>query len=241
MQNDEIFTYSGADNLEVMAEARNYNTYLHRLVEQHTTGADHVIDFGAGIGTFAAPLHFAGRKVIAVEPDASQRRHMERLGLHCIEDLSFIEDGWADAIYTVNVLEHVDDDVMALKDLYTKIRSGGKLFIYVPAFQTLFSSMDRKVGHFRRYSLNGLTERVLEAGFNIVKGHYADSLGFFATLLYLWFGSEKGDINRAALKLYDRVVFPVSKFLDVFTSSFFGKNVYLVATKPKSDGKFHFQ
>lgn len=237
MPNDDSFAYSGTDNLEVMAEAKNYNAFLNRLVEQHTTGAMHVIDFGAGIGTFAAPLQAAGRQIIAIEPDAGQRRHMESLGLRCAEDISHLEDNWADAIYTMNVLEHIEDDLAALRTLNMKLRPGGRLLIYVPAFQILFSSMDRKVGHYRRYNKNELTRKVLQAGFHIAERRYADSLGFLATLLYLWLGSDKGDINREALKLYDGAVFPVSRVIDRLASPFFGKNLYLLACKPKTTGQ----
>jgi hypothetical protein len=118
-----------------------------------------------------------------------------------------------------------------LRELHSKLKPGGKLFIYVPAFQLLSSAMDKKVGHCRRYGRAELTDKVNAAGFRIVDSRYADSLGFLASLVYKWQGNDSGDINRGALKVYDRFVFPLSRAIDVFASSFVGKNLTLVAEK----------
>lgn len=120
---------------------------------------------------------------------------------------------------------------MILRALHSKLKPGGKLFIYVPAFQLLSSAMDKKVGHCRRYGRAELTDKVKEAGFRIIDSRYADSLGFLASLVYKWQGNDSGDINRGALKVYDRFVFPLSRAIDVFASSFVGKNLTLVAEK----------
>lgn len=231
MENNSDFEYSGTDNLEVMTEARNYNACLSRLVERHIAGAKSIVDFGAGIGTFARPIHSSGRDVTAVEPDEQQRRIISALGIRALPDISSVPDGWADAIYTVNVLEHIEDDVSALRDLHAKLKPSGRVFIYVPAFQVLYSSMDRKVGHFRRYDRAELVSKAVEAGFHVRDARYVDSLGFLASLLYKWMGNDSGDINRQALKTYDRFVFPLSRIIDTVSSRWFGKNLCLLAEK----------
>jgi SAM-dependent methyltransferase len=231
MKKTDEFSYSGTENLEVMTEAENYNAYLAYLVKKQIAGAARVVDFGAGIGTFAQPFRAAGLDILGVEPDSGQRQRLLEKGIPCVSDISEVEDGWADAIYTVNVLEHIEDDRAILRTLHAKLKPGGKLFIYVPAFQLLYSAMDKKVGHCRRYGRAELTDKVKEAGFRIVDSRYADSLGFLASLVYKWQGNDSGDINRSALKAYDRFVFPLSRTIDVLASSFVGKNLSLVAEK----------
>jgi SAM-dependent methyltransferase len=231
MKNSHEFSYSGTDNLEVMAEAKNYNAFLLHLVDKHIAGAKHVVDFGAGIGAFAQPLHATGLDLMGVEPDNDQRQRMLEKGIPCVADISEVEDGWADAIYTVNVLEHIKDDRAILRTLHSKLKPGGKLLIYVPAFPLLYSAMDKKVGHCRRYGRVELRDKVKEAGFRIIDSRYADSLGFLVSLVYKWQGNDSGDINRGALKAYDRFVFPLSRAIDVFASSFVGKNLRLLAEK----------
>lgn len=231
MNNREPFVYSGTDNLEVMAEAVNYNAFLERLVRRHIAGATRIIDFGAGIGTFARPFASEGADILGVEPDADQRARLLEAGIPCLADISEVSDAWASVIYSVNVLEHIEDDQAVLHLLNDKLMPSGRLFIYVPAFQMLYSAMDNKVGHFRRYSRSELHGKVMAAGFRVVDSGYADSIGFAASLMYKWLGNDSGDINRAALKIYDRFVFPASRVLDALTFRSFGKNLALVAEK----------
>jgi hypothetical protein len=131
----------------------------------------------------------------------------------------------------LNVLEHIDDDEAALRSLHAKLTDRGKLLIYVPAFQLLYTSMDAKVGHVRRYTRGMLMARVSAAGFQIERVAYADSIGFLATLTFKIIGNKNGDVSLAALKLYDRAIFPLSRALDLVARRWFGKNLLLIASK----------
>jgi len=223
--------YSGVDNLEVMQEAVNYNRYLLDLVRGHAPAHGKVLDFGAGEGQFAAPLSALGLDITALEPDQGLQQRLIRQGLPAVGSISEIRDGSYDYIYTLNVLEHIDDDAAALRSLHAKLRPGGKLLIYVPAFQILYTSMDAKVGHVRRYTREMLASRVRSAGFRIDQVVYADSLGFFATLLFKLIGNDDGIVSLGALKLYDRAIFPLSRALDLLAQRWFGKNLLLTCTK----------
>ncbi len=224
--------YTGIDNLEVMAEAQNYNAYLAGLIARHIREGIRVLDFGAGAGTFALPASRAGRNLICLEPDPQLQQHLGGLGLSHVGKTGDLEPGSFDAVYSFNVLEHIADDRAALVDLNDLLVDGGTLLLYVPAFQVLFSSMDEKVGHHRRYRRRGLTEIVGQAGFEVLSARYVDSLGFFAALLYRLLDRGAGDINRRALVIYDRYVFPLSRALDRLTGRLFGKNLLLIARKP---------
>jgi len=224
--------YAGTENLEVMKEAALYNRYLIRLVAAHIRPGDTVLDFGAGVGTFAYPLRARGIDLVCVEPDAASRGGLERAGFRTHAALAGIADGSVNFIYTLNVLEHIADDRGALRALARTLAPGGRILVYVPAFQMLFSSMDRKVGHLRRYRRRPLERMVGEAGLRVARSQYVDSLGFPATLVYRTVGSAHGDINRTALTLYDRVVFPISLVLDKLVSRWLGKNLLVIAVKP---------
>ena len=65
-----------------------------------------------------------------------------------------------DLIYTSNVLEHIDDDLAALKQLRATLSPGGRIAIYVPAMQVLYSDMDRSLGHYRRYGRQELLAKL---------------------------------------------------------------------------------
>jgi SAM-dependent methyltransferase len=74
-------------------------------------------------------------------------------GFEVYTSLDEIPDETFDWVYAFNVLEHINDDGQALAEWSTKLKTAveSRLLIYVPAFEILFSSMDRQVGHFRRY------------------------------------------------------------------------------------------
>ena len=116
----------------------------------------------------------------------------------------------------------------ATEELSRILKPSGTMLIYLPAMNILFSSMDRKVGHYRRYSRNTLSSLATRAGLSINTCIYADSLGFLATLIYKISNNTKGDINKSGLIFYDRAVFPISRLLDRLFSRILGKNVYAV-------------
>ncbi len=224
--------YTGVDNLEVMQEAVNYNNYLLNTVRKFVpAGGGRVLDFGAGGGQFAAPLSAQGWDVTALEPDDALRNRLSSKGLKTAASTQQFPDGSIVYIYTLNVLEHIDDDVDALRQLHAKLAPHGKLLIYVPAFPVLYTSMDAKVGHVRRYTRATLLSAVTAAGFKVEQVSYVDSLGFFAAFAFKLMDNSKGDVNRTALKIYDRLVFPISRLLDAVVGRWFGKNVLLVARK----------
>jgi SAM-dependent methyltransferase len=223
--------YNGVDNLEVMQEAVNYNRYLLETVRRHAPRAGKVLDFGAGTGQFAVPLSQLGMDVTALEPDQILQQRLRAQGLRVVGSTQELPDASFDYIYTLNVLEHIEDDASALRNLHAKLTAHGKLLIYVPAFPLLYTSMDAKVGHFRRYTRAKLMSRVTAAGFRIERVAYADSVGFFATLLFKAVGTADGSVGSRALKLYDRLIFPISRTLDRLAQRWFGKNLLVACTK----------
>jgi len=132
----------------------------------------------------------------------------------------------------LNVLEHIENDEAVLQKLYEALAPAGVLVIYVPAFPILYSSMDRKVGHFRRYKARALKRKIQAQGFHILHWAYADILGFLASLVFRVAGNRRGDLNPHGLKAFDRFAFPVSLILDRLTWPLAGKNLVVVAQKP---------
>jgi SAM-dependent methyltransferase len=227
-------TYGGRDNLEAMKRATRYNDYLIGLIRRHAVGR-RVLDHGAGAGTFAKPVNSGEYEVLCLEPDDDLRADLAQSGLDTAAGFAEIPDGSIDYAYTLNVLEHIRDDSEALASLYQCLRPGGQLLVYVPAFQVLYSSMDEHVGHFRRYRRQALKQQLRAAGFEVSNARYADSLGFFATLVYKLIGDRSGRVSAGSVAFYDSVVFPVSRFIDMVSFGTFGKNLAVVATRPADE------
>lgn len=224
--------YQGCENLEAMAFAENYNQFLIRQIISFRSGDGDMLDFGAGIGTFALPLHAKGLPVICVELDERLRTSLRESGLTAYPDLASIPPSSVDYIFSLNVLEHIENDEGVLKELYDALRKGGRLFLYVPAFQFLFSSMDRRVGHFRRYSKSGIIAKLRASGFTIEFAAYVDSIGFLASIVFKYFGRDDGRLSTRAVKAYDRFLFPLGVFIDRAAGRAIGKNLQVVCAKP---------
>ena len=224
--------YAGIDNLEVMKEAERYNRYLASLIAAELAPHDKVLDFGAGAGTFALPLIRQGVDVVCVEPDASLGAALRRAGARAVPSLDAVPANSIDLVYTFNVLEHIDDDGAAVCALVDKLKSRGRLLVYVPAFPLLFSAMDRKVGHRRRYRRRQLAELLTGAGLHLVEIAHVDSIGFAASLLYKVAPGTDGQPSPLAIKAYDRLLFPLSRVLDRLCYRWIGKNLRAVAVKP---------
>ncbi len=225
--------YSGEDNLDVLRLAKNYNRFLIDKVCALIHKPDmQIVDFGAGEGYLAEEVaKNSGCHVICLEPaDNLQKFYVGKMHY---QSLTEITDETLDYIYSLNVLEHIEDDAAIVEAFYQKLKHGGKIFLYLPAFNVLYSSMDEKVGHFRRYDKSTLKKLFADENkWRIKKLYYADFAGYFVTLLYKIIGSEQGDINPNSLKIYDRFIFPISRFLDKITvGKILGKNVCIVVEK----------
>lgn len=225
------FVYPGVETLEAMAEAVNYNAFLLGLITAHATLQDDILDFGAGTGLLAQPLSAAGYRVTCVEPDNELRARLRAARCAAHASLDTLPQQYFDVIYTFNVVEHIADDANAVAALAARLKPGGRLLVYVPAFQLLYGSMDRQVGHFRRYRKAGLRQLLASAGLAVNSVRYMDSLGFFAALLFRFVGNDRGEINRRGLVVFDRCVFPLSRRLDRVTGGWFGKNLFAVASR----------
>ncbi len=225
--------YTGTNQLEVLAHIENYNEFLTNLVAHRTSPArpGPVVDFGAGIGTFARKLRNQSYAIECVEIDPVLASRLSADGFEVKPSLKAYPDSSLSVIYTFNVLEHIEDDENVLRELWGKLAPGGQLIIYVPANRFLWTSLDDSVCHFRRYGRKELRRKLLTAGFNAPSVHYADSLGALASLVYKLMDPGDGRIDQGKALFYDRWIFPVSRRLDTLFRHITGKNLVAFATR----------
>lgn len=210
----------------------NYNQDLIAKLTKNYKSAKDVLEFGAGIGTLASLWEKATQvKPECLEIDPEQRLIIQSRGFTCYENLSSLRKNF-DVIYASNVLEHIEDDLQTLRELNAKLKPGGTLMLYVPAFRMLYSELDEKVGHYRRYQRAELLGKLQAAGFTVNKYYFADSLGFFAWLYMKVKGYSSGSTEETRMKIYDRYLFPLSRTLDQLgLRLLFGKNILVFARK----------
>lgn len=145
-----------------------------------------VLDAGAGLGTYTELLLSDGREVIALEYDeAFVRQLMERFGARGVA-VHQVDLGDAQGLPSfepvnsticLNVLEHVQDDVQALRNLHARTTPGGVLVILVPAYPWLLNTLDIELGHFRRYRKQELFDRLAATGWRVEKQFRFNAFG----------------------------------------------------------------
>mgnify|MGYP004556537455 CR=1 FL=1 len=226
--------YSGKNVLDVMSEAKNYNYFLFGILETilKNNTIHKILDFGAGQGCFAKLLrqHYNKTDINCVEIDDEYYLKLKEDGFETYYDINDINYNTKyDLVYSFNVLEHIEDDFKTLVKIKNKLSENGNLILYVPAFQFLYSNFDKKISHKRRYSKKDLIAKIQKAGFEINKMEYVDSLGFLCAIIYKMF-VNKDKLNKNTLKIYDRFLFPISRFLDKIGFKYIlGKNLLLIA------------
>ena len=110
-----------------------------------------------------------------------------------------------DLLLATDIIEHVDDDLKALREIARVLRPGGKALIVVPAFPILWGLQDRVAQHKRRYRMGELADRVARAGFAIEVSYYFNFLLFVP----IWLGRRLVDIIRPRIQNESQINSPL--------------------------------
>ncbi len=236
----EGFTYSGSE-LALFARAHRWKAYWAGLLRRFVAGT--VLEVGAGIGS-NVPL-LLSRNVhswTALEPDETlvdRIRHAIRANeipapchpvVGTIADLP--TDARFDSILYIDVMEHIPDDRAEAALAASHLLPGGRLIVLVPAHQFLFSPFDAAIGHHRRYSRSSLLT-LAPPGCRLEWFRMLDSVGFFASLankLLL----RAAQPSPRQIRLWDRLMVPLSRRLDPLLGYRFGKTAVAVWTRATS-------
>jgi 2-polyprenyl-3-methyl-5-hydroxy-6-metoxy-1,4-benzoquinol methylase len=221
--------------LDSLDGAQRYAEWIFSLIEPHL--GERILEVGAGLGTFTQLLARRGRVVATdmsarcVEALRDRYREWPAVQVDHMDLSASVAGRTFDSIVLVNVLEHIDDDATALKELHDGLEPGGRLILWVPAFMRLYSDFDRRIGHYRRYDMAGLTRLVGEAGFEVVDARYVNSVGALAW----WLLARKLGRTPTAeggVRLFDRAFVPVVRGIEEHWRPPFGQSIFCVAQVP---------
>jgi 2-polyprenyl-3-methyl-5-hydroxy-6-metoxy-1,4-benzoquinol methylase len=195
-----------------LSDADRYNRWIYAQIEPFL--GRRILDVGCAIGNITqfymdrdqvigldvlpeslevARERFAGRKFEAYQLDVSSERLLQ------------FRDRNLDTAVCLNVLEHVEDDVHALRNMRDTLTPGSRICVLVPVNKWLYGPMDVVDHHYRRYTRAEFNAKAAEADLVIEHQRYFNMLGIAA-----WFFTNK--IMRRSLaapvqySLYDRLV-----------------------------------
>ncbi len=225
--------YQGLDDLKLIDQyLKNYN---NMIVNFFTKNIDKnycsVLDFGAGIGTLAEIFY----KKTFIKPECfeiCQTSQKILLQKQFKLQNEFLNAEKYDLIYASNVLEHIEQDHEAVSNIKKMLKKNGYLIINVPAFNFLYTEIDLKVGHFRRYDVGMLKKICDQNDLEIDNIKFFDTSGFFILFFMklLKIDAHK-KITAKNLIFYDKIFVKINIFLDLIFRKICGKNIILIARK----------
>jgi len=218
---------------DVDAGLSNYSTWIASL--EVPGRVERLLEFGAGTGTIAGRVaHRVTKELWLVEPSERGRESLlnlkaENIRIGVVSELGEIPLGIQfDLILLSNVLEHIENDVEIVARLSHLLTHTGRLVVFSPAHNFLYSRFDQLIGHIRRYTQPSLRRVIELAGLEIETLRYVNPFG-----AVLWLMSNRlartVRPNQILASVYDKIVVPTSRVFDLIPKQPFGQSVIAVA------------
>lgn len=233
--------HTGKRILEVIAEAGRFNKWMYQTIKPFVTGK--TLEIGSGIGNLSAfflkdNIHITLSDIeedyiITLNKRFGVLKTLESiisvdLEKPYFETTYFTIKEKFDTVILLNVLEHIEDDKLAIRNSQYLLKPGGKIIILTPAYNFLYSSLDRSLGHYRRYTTQHLKNIFKDAGYKIENSFYFNFIGIFAWLYGKILGLKL--IPKDEMKVFNLLVTP-GKIADKIIFRKAGLSAIIVARK----------
>lgn len=229
----------GEKTLELLSSVESYNRWTFEIIEPFIGSV--ILEAGCGRGTFTRYLLRKG-KVVASDISGSYLHTVEQAykdtpnfigvvkwDLSDIIRLQNFSNVMFDTIVCLDVLEHIENDNMALRNLNYLLPVGGILVLKVPAIKCLYGTLDAHLGHYRRYSKKEIHTKVLQHGFEVLEQRYINIVGILG-----WYLNsailKKSIIPIGQLRTYEKLV-PFLKFVEGIFPPPLGQSLFLICRK----------
>lgn len=174
----DIYVDEDKATLAAFSEAPNFNRWMAETIGPSLGGK--ILEIGAGIGNLTRILVRGRRFYIAsdleyehVERLKSRLAHRPNLSVALLDAADPEQfqpfKGKVDTVVCLNVVEHIEDDLAALRNIHSVLENGGLAVILVPEGESVYGTLDQALGHWRRYSERQLTAVMQNAGFEVEK------------------------------------------------------------------------
>lgn len=230
---------------DAMKDINGYHEYLWGKVEPLL--GRRILEIGVGYGQYTRKMIADGRHVLGCDLDenhiddlrksiSSDLLELLRLDLNSPAEcsdrcLKFCPD----TIVLLNVLEHIEKDVDALRFLRSISPDGARLILVSPAISCIYNKLDAEAGHYRRYTREIAVDKLKSAGWSMVQNYYFNAIGVLGWMI-------AGLVNRVSrpdnnlnspstnwlLRFYDRNLINISKFTDPLIKNFAGLSLLTI-------------
>lgn len=221
----------GDENLEIMRFAPRYTTHVGKLIAKQIPVEGRILELGSGDGLQTSKIISPQGRFICIEQSLIQAQSLKSLGYQVSQDLTAHIASNSSVLFSLNCLEHIEDDLGILRTIHECLAPAGRVVLYVPALPMLFSNMDRHVGHYRRYTRKSLSAALFQAGFQVRSFEYVDSIGVITSLIYRFLPFASGKPSPKSIVFYDTLFFPISRLFDIALRRFAGKNLLIIGER----------
>lgn len=236
------FDEVGEETLQAIGKADRFNHWMYETIRPWCRGE--VLEIGSGAGNISkyflqdnfcitltdirtnyceslknkfskSPSLAAVIKTDLADPDF-ENRHTALLGTF-------------DTVFALNVVEHIENDDLAIANSKKLLKSGGHLIILVPAYDGLYNKFDYGLGHYRRYTKSSLSTLFRNNNLNIIHRQYfnfAGILGWFVSANIL----RNNIIPVSQVNIFNGLV-PVFRLVDRLLYNRVGLSVIAVGRK----------
>lgn len=230
----------GIETLRRMASVDRYNRWIYDAIGPYA--GQRMLEVGCGIGNMTAyflerllmvALDLLPESIALVREKYGQHKNVVALQGDITSEATVqqLQSYAFDTVMCLNVLEHIRDDARALRHMHQVLQPGGRLLLVVPAGTYLYGTLDRGLGHHRRYERKPLAALVTAAGFTIERLHYMNLAGIPG-----WFVSSRilrhRILPRAGLKgfnIFTPLFIAVEKALRALADVPWGQSLVCIA------------
>jgi SAM-dependent methyltransferase len=164
-----------------------------------------ILDAGCGSGRNMVELaphgEVTGVELSHTSVERARARHVGEVLEGSMMDMPF-DDQHFDLAVTLDVIEHLEDDVGALRELRRVTKPGGALLVTVPAYQWLWSGHDEVNHHHRRYNRRTLLRAAESAGWGLESSAHFNSLLLPVAIMLRALERFKPSTTKSSLDLW---------------------------------------
>ena len=232
----------GLHTLKVIAKADRFNRWMYDQFKHQLKGE--ILEIGSGIGNISKLVIEEGHVITLSDYNEEycevlKKNYQRYTNVKRIISIDLLHPDFEnkysvyhekfDSIFLLNVIEHIKDDGLAVKNCQFLLKPDGHLILLAPAYSWLYSSFDKQLGHFRRYSLQSLKDLLKKNNFNILSGSYFNFAGIAGWLV---FGKI---LNQKMLKSGEMIAFnkivPLAKTIDRILGKKIGLSIIVTGIK----------
>lgn len=232
----------GLHTLEVIAKADRFNKWMFAQFQDQLKGE--ILEIGSGIGNISQLVIDKGHSITLsdyneqycnfLKTKFSQNENVKEILNIDLVDPNFHSKYLTykekfDTIFLLNVIEHIKDDLLAVKNCHYILKKNGHLVLLAPSYSWLYCSFDKQLGHYRRYSLGSLKQLLIKNDFKILSGSHFNFTGIAGWFLFGKLLNRKM-LGSGEMSAFNKIV-PLAKILDSLFLKKIGLSVIVKGVK----------